>query len=48
VRRFTARHEYRRAGVYSPSVTLIRAGKRVRTAHIRITVRAGVGERDYY
>jgi hypothetical protein len=44
-RRFTAEHEYRRAGVYNVKATLRRAGKSLAAATARITVRPGLGDR---
>jgi PKD repeat protein len=46
-RRFTEYHEYRRAGIYSVSVTLNRAGKRLKKTRVRVTVRAGAGDTTY-
>jgi len=44
-RRFTAEHEYRRAGVYNIKATLRRTGKSLAAATARITVRPGLGDR---
>ena len=44
-RRFTAEHEYRRAGVYNIKTTLRRTGKSLAAATVRITVRPGLGDR---
>jgi hypothetical protein len=44
-RRFTAEHEYRRAGVYNVKATLRRAGKSLAAASARVTVRPGLGDR---
>jgi hypothetical protein len=44
-RRFTAEHEYRRAGVYNIKTTLRRTGRSIAVATVRITVRPGLGDR---
>jgi len=44
-RRFTAEHEYRRAGVYNIKATMRRTGKNMAVATVRITVRPGLGDR---
>jgi hypothetical protein len=44
-RRFTADHEYRRAGVFNVKVTMRRAGRNLATASVRVTVRPGLGDR---
>lgn len=44
-RRFTAEHEYKRAGNYSAKVTLRRAGRSLATQTVRVTVRPGLGDR---
>jgi hypothetical protein len=44
-RRFTAEHEYRRAGVYNIKTTLRRTGRNMAVATVRITVRPGLGDR---
>ena len=44
-RRFTADHEYRRAGVYNVKVTMRRTGRSIATASVRVTVRPGLGDR---
>jgi len=43
-RRFTAEHEYRRAGVYSIKVTMRRASHSLVATTVRVTVREGVGD----
>jgi hypothetical protein len=45
-RRFTAEHEYRRAGVYTVKVTMRRANKSIAVATVRVTVRPGASERS--
>lgn len=44
-RRFTATHEYGRAGVYTVAVTLRRAGRTLAKNTVRITVRPGPSDR---
>lgn len=44
-RRFTAEHEYKRAGNYAIKVTLRRAGRSLVTQTVRVTVRPGLGDR---
>ena len=44
-RRFTAEHEYRRAGVYNIKATLRRVNKPLAAATARVTVRPGLGDR---
>jgi len=44
-RRFTAAHEYRTAGTYGAKVTLKRAGRKLLTQTVRVTVRPGLGDR---
>lgn len=44
-RRFTAEHDYRKAGVYNVKVTLRRAGRAIAANSVRITVRPGLGDR---
>jgi hypothetical protein len=44
-RRFTADHEYRKAGVYSVKVTMRRSNSSIAVANIKITVRPGLGDR---
>jgi hypothetical protein len=44
-RRFTADHEYRRAGVSNVKVTMRRANRNLATATVRVTVRPGLGDR---
>ncbi len=41
-RRFTAEHEYRRAGVYTIKVTMRRANRSFAASNIHVTVRPGV------
>jgi PKD repeat protein len=43
-RRFTAYHEYRRAGVYNVSVTLSRSGNKLKKTNVRVTVQAGASD----
>ena len=44
-RRFTADHEFRRAGVYNVKVTMRRSGRSIAAANVRVTVRPGLGDR---
>jgi hypothetical protein len=44
-RRFTADHEYRKAGVYSVKVTMRRSNSSIAVANLKITVRPGLGDR---
>ena len=44
-RRFTAEHEYRRAGVYNIKVTMRRASRSFAASNVRVTVRPGLGDR---
>ena len=44
-RRFTAEHEYRRAGVYNIRVTMRRANRALAASNVRVTVRPGLGDR---
>ena len=44
-RRFTAEHEYRRAGIYTVKVTMRRASRSLAASNVRITVRPGLGDR---
>ena len=44
-RRFTAEHEYRRAGVYNVKVTMRRTGRSIAASTVRVTVRPGLGDR---
>ena len=43
-RRFTAEHEFRRAGVYNVKATFRRAKNAFAANSVRVTVRAGVGD----
>ena len=43
-RRFTGRHEYRRAGRYTIRVNLSRAGKRVVSQTLSLDIRPGLGD----
>jgi hypothetical protein len=43
-RRFTADHDYRKAGVYNVRVTMRRTTRPIATASVRVTVRPGVGD----
>jgi hypothetical protein len=44
-RRFTAEHEYHRAGAYDVKVTMRRSGRSLAAATVRVTVRPGLGDR---
>jgi len=44
-RRFTAEHEYRRAGGYTIKVTMRRANRSFAASNVRVTVRPGLGDR---
>jgi len=44
-RRFTAEHEYRRAGAYNVKVTMRRGQRSMAVASVKITVRPGLGDR---
>lgn len=43
-RRFTAEHDFRRAGIYNVKVSLKRLGKPFAIQTLRLTVRPGVGD----
>ena len=43
-RRFTAEHDYRRAGVYNIKATFRRTNRTLAQASVRVTVRAGLGD----
>jgi hypothetical protein len=43
-RRFTAEHDYRKAGVYTVKVSMRRTNKVLATASVRVTVRPGLGD----
>ncbi|HET8647233.1 MAG TPA: hypothetical protein VFO85_17180 [Vicinamibacteria bacterium] len=43
-RRFTAEHEYRRAGSYRVKATMRRSGRNLAVASATVTVRAGLGD----
>jgi hypothetical protein len=43
-RRFTAEHEYRKAGTYNVRVTLRRSSKNLVAQTVRVTVRPGLGD----
>ena len=43
-RRFTAEHDYRKAGVYNVKVTMRRTNRSIATASARVTVRPGLGD----
>lgn len=43
-RRFTAEHEFRKAGVYNVKVTLRRVNRTIVTSTVRVTVRPGLGD----
>jgi PKD repeat protein len=44
-RRFTAEHEYRKAGMYSVKLTMRHANRTLAQTTIKITVRPGLGDR---
>jgi hypothetical protein len=44
-RRFTATHDYGKAGSYGVKVTLKRGGRKIVTQTVRVTVRPGIGDR---
>jgi hypothetical protein len=44
-RRFTAEHEYRRAGVFTIKITMRRANHSLAASNVRVTVRPGLGDR---
>jgi hypothetical protein len=44
-RRFTAAHEYRKAGTYNVSLTMRRGEKTLAKQTVKITVRPGLGDR---
>jgi hypothetical protein len=44
-RRFTATHDYRKAGGYNVKITMRRANKTLAQTTIKITVRPGLGDR---
>ena len=43
-RRFTADHQYNKAGVYNVKVTMRRANRTIVTQSVRVTVRPGLGD----
>jgi hypothetical protein len=43
-RRFTAEHDYRRAGAYRVKATMRRAGRTLASANVTVTVRAGLAD----
>ena len=43
-RRFTAEHDYRKAGVYSVRVTMRRSDRPIASTAVRVTVRPGLGD----
>jgi hypothetical protein len=43
-RRFTADHEYRKAGIYQIKATMRRANRTLASASVKVTVRPGAGE----
>lgn len=45
-RRFSAEHEFRRAGIYNVKVTLRRASRTLAANTVKITVRPGIGDRS--
>ena len=45
-RRFTADHQYNKAGVYNVRVTMKRAGRPIAQSSVRITVRPGLGDQS--
>jgi len=46
-RRFTATHDYRKAGAYNVKITMRRANKTLAQTTIKITVRPGLGDRSF-
>ena len=46
-RRFTATHDYRKAGAYNVKITMRRANKTLAQTSIKITVRPGLGDRTF-
>jgi hypothetical protein len=44
-RRFSAEHEYRKAGAYNVKVTMRRANKTIAQSSVKVTVRPGLGDR---
>jgi hypothetical protein len=44
-RRFTAEHEFKTAGTYNVKLTLRKADRRLAETSVRVTVRAGFGDR---
>ena len=46
-RRFTATHDYRKAGGYNVKITMRRANKTLAQTTIKITVRPGLGDRTF-
>jgi hypothetical protein len=44
-RRYTAEHEYSKAGLYSVKVTMRRGNRPLAVASVKITVRPGLGDR---
>ena len=47
-RRFTAEHEFRKAGVYTIKVTMRRANRTLAAANVKVTVRPGLGDPSRY
>jgi hypothetical protein len=43
-RRFTADHQYNKAGIYNVRVTMRRTDRSIATASVRVTVRPGLGD----
>ena len=43
-RRFTAEHEYRKAGVYNVRIIMRRTNRPIAAANVRVTVRPGLGD----
>jgi hypothetical protein len=46
-RRFTANHDYRKAGAYNVKITMRRANKTLAQTTVKITVRPGLGDRTF-
>jgi hypothetical protein len=44
-RRFTAEHEYRKAGIYNVKVTMKKTNRSLAQSTVKITVRPGLGDR---
>ena len=46
-RRFTADHEFRKAGIYTVRVIMRRSKDQIAVGSVRVTVRAGLGDRTF-